>query len=232
MVSIIETHAKVIRKTYIEDEAVELLLALEDIFSFDPGQFVMIEDEVKGSKVRRAYSIASPPSLLKVNKQMKLCIKKKPGGLYSTFVYDEMEEGHYLKIQGPFGEFKLSKAPTKRYYFIAVGSGIAPFRSMIFHLLETKEFEKIVLIYGNKYEKDILYNEEWKKLSKKISSFEYVPVLSRESKPSYLTGHVQDHLPHYLDENGSYFICGMPKMVEEVKSFLENKVAFVIGEGY
>lgn len=224
--------AKVMKKEYIEDRAVELTLKLEKSFNFTPGQYIIIKDNVDGQQVSRAYSIASSPSLLKKQNILILCIKKKDGGLYSSFVYDELKDNHEFEIMGPFGEFTIDKAPTRKYYFIAAGSGIVPFVSMISYLLETKGYKSITLIYGNKYESDIIYHNRWKELAKVSDNFIYVPVLSREQKSGYYYGHVQDVLPKYIDEEGSYFVCGMPTMVEEVKSMISKKGLFVIGEGY
>ncbi len=223
--------AKVLKKEYLEDKAVELTIKVEKSFEFIPGQYIIIKDKISNQLVSRAYSIASSPTLLKHANMLRLCIKKKEGGLYSTFVYDEMKEGHLFEIIGPFGNFTIDKAPTKKYYFIAAGSGIAPFVSMISYLLEKKDYEKITLIYGNKYESDIIYHSKWKELAKASEKFVYIPVLSREQKPGYFYGHVQDVLKN-IDKEGSYFVCGMPKMVEEVKNIVSKKNAFVIGEGY
>ena len=219
--------AEVVDKKIIAKDYVELLLDLKKPFDFVPGQYVILMDNIEGQIVSRAYSIASPPTLALKENIIRLLIKKKENGFYSVFVYDKMQKGRKIKVMGPAGNMLLSNASTKNYYFIASGSGIAPFISMIYHLIEIKDYNKIVLIYGEKSKEYLPYEEEFRSLP-----ITYVPVLSREEREGYFHGHVQDILPNYIDGEGSYFICGMPKMVEEVESILKGKVSYITHESY
>ena len=219
--------AEVIDKKIVAKDYVELLLHLKKPLDFVPGQYVVLIDNIDGQVVSRAYSLASPPSLALKEHLIKLLIKKKEKGFYSVFVYDKMEKGRVIKVMGPAGNMLLSNAPTKNYYFIASGSGIAPFISMVYHLVENKNYNKIVLIHGEKRKEYLPYEEELRSLP-----ITYLPVLSREEREGYFYGHVQDVLPNYIDKEGSYFICGMPKMVEEVESMLKGKVSYLVHESY
>jgi NAD(P)H-flavin reductase len=136
-----------------------------------------------------------------------------------TNYFMKLKEGDHLQIQAPLGRFVLKKPFPQRIAFVATGTGIAPFRAMIFQLLKEGTDRDLWLIFGNRYETDILYDEEWKELAEKHSNFHYVPTVSR---PKTWTGekeYVQGLLPKYLKTPADthVYICGLTNMINEVQ---------------
>ena len=78
----------------------------------------------------RAYSIASPPGN---DNRFALCLNRVQDGFMSNFLCD-MKAGDEISCSGPFGDFIL-RPPMRDTIFIATGTGIAPFRSMLHWLL-------------------------------------------------------------------------------------------------
>ena len=100
-------------------------------FGFVAGQWLSVKAHTPdGEEITRAYSIASPPSS---NAHFAFCLNRVQDGFMSNYLCD-LEEGSTIAFQGPFGNFIL-RSPLRDSIFIATGTGIAPFRSMLHELL-------------------------------------------------------------------------------------------------
>lgn len=98
----------------------------------------------------------------------------------SNFLCD-LKLGGEISCQGPFGDFNL-RPPMRDSVFIATGTGIAPFRSMLHWLFEDRERHQnrqIWLLFGNRTERDIHYHHAFLELAGKHENFQYLPTLSR-----------------------------------------------------
>ncbi len=216
-------------KRFVAQDFVDVVVKLEnkDNYEFKAGQFAFLTFNICGKNETRAYSFACSPSLTKEKKILEFGIKKKENGLVSTYVVDELQIGEKIWISQPTGFMTVDNAKTQDYVFIAVGSGITPIKSIISYLSETKEYKNIVLIYGNKTSKDVAYHDFFMSLKNVIDNYEYYPVLSREKKEGYYYGHVQDVLfdekNNLISNEKTYFLCGLPKMVFDVKDKLTKK---------
>jgi len=101
-------------------------------FGFVAGQWLSVKANApEGEEITRAYSIASPPSS---NAHFAFCLNRVQDGFMSNYLCD-LVEGSTIAVQGPFGNFIL-RSPLRDSIFIATGTGIAPFRSMLHELLE------------------------------------------------------------------------------------------------
>lgn len=112
----------------------ELTLYEPEDISFKAGQFISFDISKEGDPypVTRPYSIASPSS---TSDRVLLLFNLVPGGPGSTYLFS-LREGDPVRFKGPAGSFTLREDPTKRMLFVATGTGIAPFRSMILSKLE------------------------------------------------------------------------------------------------
>ena len=98
----------------------------------------------------------------------------------SNFLCD-MKEGDETNCQGPFGDFIL-RPPLRDTIFVATGTGIAPFRSILHWLLADTarhQDKQFWLVFGNRTEKDIYYHAEFLSLASQHANFHYLPTLSR-----------------------------------------------------
>ena|ERR1700690_290121 len=193
-------------------------------FGFVAGQWLSFKTNMPdGEEITRAYSIASPPS---DDNRFALCLNRVQDGFMSNFLCD-MKEGAEINCQGPFGDFIL-RPPMRDTIFIATGTGIAPFRSMLHWLLcdESRHLGKhLHLIFGNRTEKDIYYHDELVRLATEHSNFHYLPTLSRGG-PDWqgLRGYVQQHVPAIAQGRTDMhaYICGLDKMVKANRELLKS----------
>lgn len=196
----------------------ELVFEPGTAFDFEPGQFVNTmapSSEDKAKIIKRPYSIASPPFL---KGHIDLVWKRVEGGFMTNYLW-KLKEGDGLQIQGPLGRFTLKQPLPKRIAFVATGTGIAPFRAMVHELFKKGTDREIWLIFGNRYETDILYDEEWKELAKQRANFHYLPAISRPQQWKGEKEYVQKLLPKYLKTPADthVYICGLTNMINEVQ---------------
>jgi ferredoxin-NADP reductase len=193
-------------------------------FGFVAGQWLSFKtNKPDGEEITRAYSIASPPG---EDNRFALCLNRVQDGFMSNFLCD-MKEGEDIRCQGPFGDFIL-RPPLRDTVFIATGTGIAPFRSMLHWLLADParhQDKQLWLVFGNRTEKDIYYHDEFLALAAKHANFHYLPTLSRgDASWEGLRGYVQDHVPGIVEgRTGMHaYICGLDKMIKANRELLKG----------
>ncbi len=193
-------------------------------FSFTPGQFVSVIDREDGKEITRAYSIASP----RAGNRFALCLNRVEDGIVSPWLFG-LKPGDEVEVHEPLGYFTL-RHPGHRAVFIATGTGIAPFRSMLLdHLPRTQP--DITLLFGVRYEKGLLYRQELETLAEEYSSFRFIPTITRPGESwKGRTGRVQQHLDEALgirtpDEVATLdvYICGLKEMVDDVRKELKRR---------
>lgn len=193
---------------------------------FDPGQFVMLDLPIESKITNRSYSIASAPTS---NNVLELLIVLNPGGLGTPYLFNEIRPGSTLMASKPLGKFKLPDQIDRDLFFICTGTGIAPFRSMLQHIIRNNlDFRKITLISGVRYSKDLMYRGEMEHLHREIPGFEYIPVTSRETPDSWKgrTGYVhQVYLERFQEPTDAlFYLCGWTAMLREARENLSNLV--------
>ena len=188
------------------------------VFDFEAGQFVnaIVQSSQEHKIIKRPYSIASPPY---EKGYIDLVWKRIVGGFMTNYFW-KLKEGDTLQVQGPLGRFGFKKPLAGRLVFVATGTGIAPFRSMIHQLFKDGTDRDVWLIFGNRYETDILYDGEWKKLAAGHRNFHYVPTISRPKHWSGEKEYVQKLLPKHLKtpQDTHLYICGLTNMITQVQT--------------
>ncbi|MCW5976433.1 MAG: hypothetical protein KIT09_00070 [Bryobacteraceae bacterium] len=186
---------------------------------YQPGQFISLTDEVSGRPITRAYSVCSAPNA----NRFELCLNLVDEGTFTPHLF-HLRPGDLVPMQGPLGYFTL-REPVGDSVFVATGTGIAPFRSMLQSPRLWESGRQATLVFGVRYEHGILYHEDFKKIEQAHPNFRYWPVLSRPGEHwTGRTGHVQ---PHVLEAAGArrdldVYICGLKAMVDDVRKMLKE----------
>jgi ferredoxin-NADP reductase len=216
--------ARLVRSTTLSDftRHIEFEVAAPQ-FRFVPGQWLSLKQpNAEGEEITRAYSIASAPN----GNRFALCLNRVQDGFMSNYLCD-LAECSELQSQGPFGNFIL-KPPLRDTLFIATGTGIAPYRSMLEWLFEdpARHHEKqFWLVFGSRTLPDIYYHDEFLKLAAQHPNFHYLPTLSR-ADPTWpgLRGYVQDHVREIASNRTDMhaYVCGLDKMVSANRELLKS----------
>jgi ferredoxin-NADP reductase len=184
---------------------------------FEAGQYVSIKVADRGD--RRSYSICSSPN---IQHGFELMVDLKPNGVGVQYL-EGLQFGAEISLLGPLGRFVVTPTQTETaLYFIATGSGIAPFRSMILDLLEKQDKRPIVLYWGLRQEQDMFWQLEFQELSKNYPHFSFQIILSQPQPEWPLNkGRVTD-LVAALEKpvTAGYYLCGNGKMVTDVTAQL------------
>jgi len=188
-------------------------------FPFTPGQFVSIKEQVAGKEVTRAYSIASPPD----GNRFALCLNRVAEGIVSPRLF-ALAPGEHVEVQEPLGYFTL-RHPERPAVFVATGTGVAPFRSILLTVLP--QSGPITLLFGSRYPHTVLYREEFQTLAERHAHFRFVPTVTRpDDSWRGATGRVQMHLDDALAAHATapdVYICGLKEMVDDVRALLKQK---------
>lgn len=193
-------------------KGLRLKLPADAAFSFDPGQYLQLLIPIESGIKPAYFSIASAPQ----NKDhIDLCIKAAQGHWVGDYIH-ALKVGDSVNIEGPGGKTVLPKNFEGELILIGTGTGIAPLRSMAIEVLNRSK-NRVVLVFGNRAESDILYRQEWADLQKKYPHFETRFVLSQGSEGwKGNRGYVQDNLEELVKDpaKAEYFICGSRPMVD------------------
>ena len=195
----------------------------EHPFNFKPGQFVMLHLPIESKYQNRSYSIASPPY---GDNTFELAIILNPKGLGTPYLWENVEIGSAINVSKPLGKFILQEPIEEDICFIGTGTGIAPLRSMILHIFNNNiPYKNIYLIFGNRWEKDILYYKEFEELAKAHINFNFIPVLSRDN-PGWTgkKGYVHEVYQEIFSDNrnATFYLCGWKDMLRDARLNLEK----------
>ena len=204
-------------------------------FRFKPGQFVQAYVPKGEGSVEKPYSIASPPH---EQTAVELCIKRVEGGYVSNY-FDGLKGGERLELRGPLGKFHLREPVDSHLVFLATGTGIVPFRSMLRGLFPLApdaawppyQFDPAAsphhawLFFGVRHEDEILYETEFRRMAGRYPNFHFIPTISRPTpKWTGATGYVQQHLGRHLaGPAGTHaYVCGLMPMIEAARTALKG----------
>jgi ring-1,2-phenylacetyl-CoA epoxidase subunit PaaE len=202
---------------------------LKNTFQFKQGQTLTFRKKINEEELRRNYSICTSP----YDNELKVAVKKVEGGIFSTYVNDELEEGDFLDVMPPTGEFytELNSTQQKTYVAFAAGSGITPILSIIKTTLLTEPKSNFTLVYGNRTKASIIFKEELEALKDQfIDRFRIYHILSREKTDTPLNeGRVDEAKCELLFTKliniksvDEFFICGPEGMIFCIKDLLEH----------
>ncbi|WEX90981.1 benzoate 1,2-dioxygenase electron transfer component BenC [Sinorhizobium garamanticum] len=198
------------------DAAIVLELDVEAAPAFLPGQYVNVD--VPGSGQCRSYSFSSAPGEGRIG----FLIKKIPGGLMSGWL-ECAEIGTKLELTGPQGSFYLRDV-QRPLLFLAGGTGLAPFLSMLEVLARANSQQKVHLIYGATRDLDLVLVDELEAYAKRLANFSYSTVVAEESSSHPRKGWVTQHMPAEVlnDGNVDVYLCGPPPMVDAVRTYFND----------
>ena len=181
--------------------------------------YSMANHPAEGNIIMLNVRIATPPPAL---------WDQVPPGIASSYIFN-LKKGDKVTISGPFGEF-FAKETDREMVYLGGGAGMAPMRSHLFDLLETKQTKrKITFFYGARSAKEMFYHDDFIKLEKEHPNFKYIVGLSEpmpEDNWEGPTGFIHNiALDSYLNDHEDpseieYYMCGPPMMIDACDKML------------
>jgi len=217
-VEIRDLPCRVARKQLLAPDVMALFLQLPAVerFTFLAGQYL---DIMLPGERRRSFSIASPPH---DSSLIELHVRRAPGGEFTQKVFEELKEKSLLRIEGPLGQFCYRHHPGLPAILVGGGTGYAPLKAMIRHVLENNVERELHLYWGVRTGADLYEDQRIREWAAQHANFNYTPVLS-EAAPqenwSGRTGFVHDAVvADYPDLSAvEIYASGPPAMIEAIK---------------
>ncbi|HEX2194527.1 MAG TPA: FAD-binding oxidoreductase [Candidatus Limnocylindria bacterium] len=205
---------------------------LEEGFPFEPGQYATLGlMGPQGKLIQRPMSISSPSTDIS---DYEFFIRLVHGGALTPLLW-ERQVGDPINIKGPKGKFLLQD-DGRTCFFVATGTGLAPFISMIETLRARGQQRDIVLLHGVSYDYDLAWRQQLSELADSGGfPLRYAATVSRPQHcPSWtgLTGRAEAVLPGLLDElrltadTTTLYLCGNPEMVAVVEEMATQQRGF------
>ncbi|NKB61030.1 MAG: 2Fe-2S iron-sulfur cluster binding domain-containing protein [Gammaproteobacteria bacterium] len=196
----------------------------DHLFQFIQGQFITLECDIEGERIRRSYSICAGVH----EKSLQVGIKRVPGGQFSNYANDHFKPGVCVDVMPPQGSFftPLDAENRKNYMCISAGSGITPMLSIIKSTLETEPFSRITLIYGNRQTQSVMFKEALGFIKNRyMTRFNWINIMDHEDQGTPLLNGIIDnekgaalHKAKLINifDTDEVFICGPEAMMSEV----------------
>ena len=176
-------------------------------FKFEAGQHISLS--IKDDYQSREYSIYSAEE----EDNLEILVKEVEGGYFSPKL-KHLKKGDLVEIHGPFGKFGLDKKrrDTHKHVFIASGTGIAPFHSII----KSNPELDYQLIHGVRF-----VNEAYEK--HEYHEDKLVLCASRDDSGDF-KGRVTDYLKQTeFEKDTSFYLCGNSDMIFDAMEILKQK---------
>jgi sulfhydrogenase subunit gamma (sulfur reductase) len=155
--------------------------------------------------------------------ELEILVKRTVGASVALF---DMKDGEHVDLLDVAGHgFDLEAQRGRDLVFVAMGTGVAPLRSALRHVLSRqKDFGQLVVLYGARTPDDFCYRDEtdgWKD-----AGVELRQVISRPDGHDWSgpTGYVQSLLDHVLPnlKTPVALICGSREMIAETRDRLQQ----------
>ena len=142
--------------------------------SFLPGQYVNVL--VPGTDQRRSYSFSSPPG----EATQSFLVRDIKPGLMSAFLREKGQPGAPMELVGPSGSFYLREI-RRPLLFLAGGTGLAPFLSMLGKIAETGGSpHPIRMVYGVTGDVDLVGVDRLERYAARIPGFAFTTCVAAE----------------------------------------------------
>ncbi len=165
---------KLVDKIFLSDDVVRLTLltARGERLRRLAGQYL---DALLPDGRRRAFSIANAPH---ESEQIELHVRHVAGGGFTSYVFDEMQNGDLLRVEGPLGTFVPREDSERPMLMVAGGTGFAPIKALIEHFRHLGTQRPITLYWGARAPRDLYLRALPERWARDGGSFRFVPVLS------------------------------------------------------
>ncbi len=137
------TRVTTMQKVSDDVMVLQLQLPANDTFHYRAGQYI---EFLLRDGARRSYSMANAPQ----GSSVELHIRHMPGGKFTDHVFGAMKEKEILRVEGPHGSFYLREDSEKPLILLASGTGFAPIKALLEHMLAQGITRKATLYWGGR----------------------------------------------------------------------------------
>jgi CDP-4-dehydro-6-deoxyglucose reductase, E3 len=213
---------RIARLTPLAPDVLQVMLQLPAVerLPFHPGQYLDVL--LEGGK-RRSFSIACPPHDAGL---LELHVRRVQGGGFTQRLFGASDSalgpGSLLRIEGPMGQFSYRPGASP-IIMVAGGTGFAPLKSMLRHVLETGIRRDIHFYWGARHAADLYEEQRVLGWTRSHSQLKFTAVLSEATRAEAAhqrTGWVHDAvLADHPDLSAfEVYAAGPPAMIEAMRT--------------
>lgn len=199
--------------------------------TFQAGQFLELMIEKDGSRTTRCFSISSSPAYYQRTGLIELSIRIQQKGRITPWIRQQLEKKDRVNISRAQGDFVLpakakflytdrdSNKESDKLLFIAGGSGITPFRSMLHQLKGHTPALDIHLLYYSRDDQQVLFQQEFEQLEKECPNLN-ITFVDSQSQGFISVQHLEDFCSDFSQR--SIYICGPNPMIQQTRKVLAD----------
>jgi benzoate/toluate 1,2-dioxygenase reductase subunit len=203
---------RVVAVTPVAAETIRLDVEVAAPLDFLPGQYVHIGPA--GADYTRSYSMANAPG----EAILTFYVRVVPGGRFSQWISQQARPGDEMQVSAPRGAFFLREESRPRV-FVAGGTGLAPFLSMLSLLAKTPAAVSapIDILIGARSGAHVFALEQLERLASQIPGAR-IKIAVEEADERFSAGRVTDLLSDVsMDASTRAYLCGPPPMVDAAR---------------
>lgn len=183
------------------------------------GQYVNVQT-ARWPRVWRTFSIANAP---RADNTIRLHVRAVPGGWVSGTLLRDTRVGDTVTLGPPMGTMTPPEPGGRDLLFVAGGTGLAPLKAIVEHVLASGHRPAIHLLFGARTAAELYDLPDLVRMAASCPRLRVLPVVSDE--PGY--GGMRGRLPEVTRRFHSWaqhevYVCGPPAMVTETVGLLEG----------
>lgn len=199
--------AQVTAVEQVASETFRVELKATEAVVFEPGQYVRITPA--GADFHRSYSMANAPG----SERLEFFVRLVPGGAFSEWL-GGAKPGDRVELSAPHGTFFLRDEARPRL-FVAGGTGVAPFLSMLRSMAGHPPPHRTTLLIGARTPDHLFALDELNNLGEQLNDVHLQIAVEQEAQPGCHAGYATELIGHLgLDPTTRVYLCGPPPMVE------------------
>ncbi len=203
--------AVVHRKERLAPNICRLLLETATTLDYQAGQFINLR---RTDGLMRSYSLAS---IAQQDYFLELHVKRMLSGRMSNWIFDHVEAGDEIDVQGPNGtSYYMPGQPNQNLLLIGSGTGLAPILGIARDALDSGHRGNIYLFHGSRHAHGLYLQDSLYRLAERHTNLHYTPCVSGRDVPAgYAAGRAHDiaFAKHSDLTQWRIFLCGAPPMV-------------------
>lgn len=180
------------------------------------GQHILIQAEIEGKRVQRAYTISSAAQ---ETTYREITVKREPHGFFSRWLFDRRQDDSVIRISQPQGSYFADLSQKEPIVCLVAGIGMTPALAICRSMLQEGTGQRLHIDYSVSKPSQLAYADELRQAAATHENIELRLRITRE-EGRLSSDDVQQLVKRY--PNGKYYICGPAKFQNAAEAFLRE----------
>ncbi|MGW4474215.1 globin domain-containing protein [Nonomuraea sp. NPDC004354] len=183
------------------------------------GQYVSVQT-ARWPRVWRTFSIANAP---REDNTIRLHVRGVAGGWVSTTLVRHTRVGDTIMLGPPIGTMIPHESGARDVLCVAGGTGLAPIKAIIDHIITSGRRPNIHLLYGARTAAELYDLPDLVRMESAFPWLRVLPVVSGQSSYDGMRGRLPEVMQRFHSwAEHEVYVCGPPAMVHETVRRLQT----------